>query len=126
MKTRHLLLVALLSALAFGAQAKLKRVDYAAYAGEPIPEFRYSHLYNWQRTSGKSLVVWTKPSKAYLLTLRHNCDAMAGRFNIRLGGVDSIERRVRAGSDNVEVGQLTCKIDTIQPLDLARMKAERA
>ena len=126
MKTRNLILVALLSALAFGAQAKIKRVDYAAYAGESIPEFRYTQLYNWQRTSDKSLVVWTKPSTAYLLTLRNNCNALSGNYSLQIGGVDGIESRVRAGTDNVLVGQLRCKIDTIQPLDLVRMKAERA
>ena len=42
MKTRNLLLGLLLAAVAFGAQAKHKRVDYAAYAGEAIPEFRPS------------------------------------------------------------------------------------
>lgn len=126
MKTRTLLIGLLVSAMAFGAQAKLKRVDYAAYAGEPVPEFRYTHLYNWQRTSDKSLVVWTKPSTAYLLTLRNNCEGLAGNYTLQIGGVDGIETRVRAGSDNVMVGQLRCKIDTIQPLDLARMKLERA
>ena len=126
MKTRKLLIGLLLSALAFGAQAKIKRVDYAAYAGESIPEFRYTQLYNWQRTSDKSLVVWTKPSTAYLLTLRNNCNALSGNYSLQIGGVDGIESRVRAGTDNVLVGQLRCKISTIQPLDLVRMKAERA
>lgn len=126
MKTRNLLIGMLLSALAFGAQAKIKHVDYAAYAGEPIPEFRYTQLYNWQRTGDKRVVVWTKPSTAYLLTLRGRCDALAGRYSIELGGVDDIDTRIRAGTDNVTVGRMRCRIETIQPLDLARMKAERA
>lgn len=126
MKIRNLLVGLLLSVLAFGVQAKHKHQDYAAYAGDPVPEFRYSQLYNWQRTGDKSLVVWTKPSTAYLLTLRNNCDALAGQYSIQIGGVDGLENRVRAGTDNVLVGQLRCKISTIQPLDLARMKAERA
>jgi hypothetical protein len=126
MKTRNLLLGALMATLAFGAQAKIKRVDYAAYAGDSISEFRYTKLYNWQRTGDKSLVVWTKPSTAYLLTLRNNCDALTSRYQIQIGGVDGIETRVRAGTDNVHVGQLMCRIEAIQPLDLVRMKAERA
>lgn len=126
MKTRNLFLGLLIAAMAFGAQAKHKRVDYAAYAGESISEFRYTQLYNWQRTSDKSLVVWTKPSTAYLLTLRNNCNALSGNYSLQIGGVDGIESRVRAGTDNVLVGQLRCKISTIQPLDLVRMKAERA
>ena len=126
MKTRNLFIGMLLVALSAGAQAKIKRVDYSAYAGESIPEFRYTQLYNWQRTGDKSLVVWTKPSTAYLLTLRNRCDSLTSEYKIQIGGVDGIETRVRAGTDNVHVGQLTCRIDAIQPLDLARMKAERA
>ena len=126
MKTRYLLAGLLLAALAFGAQAKHKRIDYTAYAGEPIREFRYHQFYNWQRTSDTSLVVWTKPSTAYLLTLRNNCVALAGNYVLQIGGVDGIEGRVQAGSADVMVGQLRCKVDTIRPIDLARMKAERA
>ena len=126
MRTRALLIGLLFSAIAFAAQAKHKHVDYAAYAGEAIPEFHYTQLYNWQRTGDKTLVVWTKPSKAYLLTLRNNCDALAGNYVLQIGGVDGIDGRVQAGYANVMVGQLRCKVDTIQPIDLARMKAERA
>lgn len=126
MKTRNLLLGALLAAVAFGAQAKHKRLDYAAYAGEAIPEFRYSQLYNWQSTSDRTLVVWTRPSKAYLLTLRNHCGALAGNYALQIGSVDGIDGRVQAGYATVLVGQLRCTVDTIQPIDLARMKAERA
>jgi hypothetical protein len=114
----------LFAAVAGAAQAK-KSVDYTAYAGEPIPEFKFSQLYNWQRTGDRQMVVWTKPSTAYLLTLRHNCDALAGRTTVEIGGVDGIQGRLQAGSGDVIVGQLRCRVDTIQPLDLARLKADR-
>ncbi len=125
MRTRHLIVGLMLSTLAFAAQAKHRHLDYAAYAGEPIAEFHYTQLYNWQHTGDHAVVVWTKPTKAYLLTLRNNCSALAGEYHIEIGGVDGIETRVRAGTDNVRVGQLRCRIDAIQPLDLARMKSER-
>lgn len=125
MKTRYLLLGLLLAAVALGAQAKHKRVDYAAYAGESIREFRYTQLYNWQRTSDVSLVVWTKPSTAYLLTLRNRCDALSGSYVLQIGGVDGITSRIQAGDAVVQVGQLRCRVQTIQPIDLVRMKADR-
>ena len=125
MRIRHLFIGLLFAAVAGMAQAKHHGPDYAAYAGEPIPEFKFSQLYNWQRTGDKQMVVWTKPSTAYLLTLRHNCDALSGRVTVEIGGVDGIQGRLQAGSGYVIVGQLRCQVDTIQPLDLARMKADK-
>ena len=126
MRVRPLFVGLLLVAVAVGAQAKKPRTDYAAYAGEPIPEFKFSQLYNWQRTGDRQMIVWTKPSTAYLLTLRHDCDALAGRVTVEIGGVDGIQGRLQAGSGDVIVGTLRCRVDTIQPLDLARMKQDRA
>jgi hypothetical protein len=126
MRVRPLFVGLLLAAVAVGVQAKKPRTDYAAYAGEPIPEFKFSQLYNWQRTGDRQMVVWTKPSTAYLLTLRHDCDALAGRVTVEIGGVDGIQGRLQAGMGDVIVGTLRCRVDTIQPLDLARLKQDRA
>lgn len=104
------------------AIAKHQHADYAAYAGEPVREIRFSQLYNWQRTGDKSMVVWTKPSTAYLLTLANRCDALAGRVTVEIGGVDGIKGRLEAGMGDVIVGQLRCRVDQIQPIDLAAMK----
>jgi len=125
MKIRKLLLGLSLALVGLTAQAGHSRVDYAAYAGDPIPEFKFSKLYNWQRTGDKTLVLWTKPSTAYLLTLRNNCDALSGRATVAVGGVDGIEGRLQAGSGDIIVGQLRCRVVAIQPLDLVRMKADR-
>lgn len=125
MKLRIVLLGLSLALLALSAQAKHNRIDYAAYAGDPIPEFRFFQLYNWQRTGDKTLVVWTKPSTAYLLTTRNDCYSLSGHVTIQIGGVDGILGRLKAGSDNVIVGQLRCRVMSIQPLDLQRMKADR-
>ncbi len=125
MKLRIILLGLSLALLALSAQANNKRIDYAAYAGDPIPEFRFAKLYNWQRTGDRTLVVWTKPSTAYLLTTRNNCDALSGRVTVAIGGVDGIEGRLQAGSGDIIVGQLRCRVMAIQPLDLKRLKADR-
>lgn len=126
MKARTLLLGLSLALVALSAQARHERTDYAAYAGDPIPEFRYTRLYNWQRTGDKTVVIWTKPSTAYLLTTRNTCDALSGRVTIEIGGVDGIEGRLQAGSGDIIVGQLRCRVVSIQPLDLQRLKADRA
>ncbi len=125
MKPRIILLGLLLALLSLTAQAKHSRIDYAAYAGDPISEFRFTQLYNWQRTGDKTLVIWTKPGTAYLLTTRNNCEALSGRVTVEIGGVDGIEGRLQAGSGDIIVGQLRCRVIAIQPLDLQRMKADR-
>jgi hypothetical protein len=115
------------TALAVSACASMGQpaINYADYAGPAIPEFTFSQLYNWQRTGDKSVVVWTKPSTAYLLTLKHNCDALRGRVTVEIGGVDGIQGRLQAGSGDVIVGQLRCSVETIQPLDLQRLHRDQ-
>jgi hypothetical protein len=125
MKPIAILSAGLALALSACASMDTPRTDYAAYAGPPIPEFTFSQLYNWQRTGDKALVVWTKPSTAYLLTLRSNCDALRGRVTVEIGGVDGVKGRLQAGSGDVIVGQLRCSVETIQPLDLERMRRDR-
>ena len=125
MTLRIIVLCLSLALLSLAAQAKHSRIDYAAYAGDPIPEFRFTKLYNWQRTGDRTVVVWTKPSTAYLLTTRNNCDALSGRVTVAIGGVDGIEGRLQAGSGDIIVGQLRCRVMSIQPLDLKRLKADR-
>jgi hypothetical protein len=123
------LALAFTSILAFGisawAGAGNTRPDYAAYAGPPVPEISFTQLYNWQRTGDRSMMIWTKPSTAYLLTLRNNCDALRGRVTVEVGGVDGIRGRLQAGSGDVIVGQLRCRVEQIQPVDLGRMKLAR-
>ena len=125
MRIRLALIGLMLAAVSSLALAKRTPTDYAAYAGEPVKEIKFSQLYNWQRVNDRQLVVWTKPSTAYLLSLRHDCDALSGRVTVEIGGVDGIQGRLQAGMGDVIVGQLRCRVDTIQPLDLARMNADR-
>ena len=125
MKAVPVLLAAVTLALSACASMTAAPVNYAQYAGAPVPEFKFSQLYNWQRTGDKSVVVWTKPSTAYLLTLRNNCDALSGRVTVELGGVDGIQGRLQAGSGAVIVGQLRCRVETIQPLDMVRLRQDQ-
>lgn len=125
MNHRLVLATALAAALAATAASAAKSQNYADYAGEPVQTINYSKLYNWQRTGDKSIAVWTKPSSAYLLTLKNNCDALGGRVQIQIGGVDGIGGKLTAGSDDVVVGASRCRITQIQPIDLQKMKADR-
>ena len=124
MKTLATLVLAL--AVATPALAGRDHANYAAYAGEPIPEFKFTQLYNWQRTGDKTMVLWTRPSTAYLLTLANQCDALDSRVTLQVGGVDGISGRLQAGTGDVIIGQLHCRVQQIQPIDLVAMKAAKS
>jgi hypothetical protein len=123
MKRIALFLAAL--AVATGASAGMKRIDYAAYTGDPVREVRYTQLYNWQRSTDKAVVLWTRPSNAYMLTLAHTCDPLrGGRVVIQVGGVASVPGVLRPGDDLI-VGPIQCRVTEIRPIDLAAIKADR-
>jgi hypothetical protein len=126
MRTFPVLLGLLLVAAAGAAGAKRVSLDYAAYAGEPVPQVNYSQLSNWHRIDDTRLVIWTRPTQAYLLTLRNLCTETAGAVSLQIGGGDGISGVLKAGFGDVVAGHQRCRVQQIQPVDLARMKADRA
>ena len=115
-------------ALAASAQAGFggARTDYAAYAvGEPLRSINYYQLYNWHRSTDEQVVVWTKPSEAYMLSLAHQCDELRGAVvSIAVGGVAAVPGKLMVG-DDLLVGQIKCRIAGIQALDLKTLEADR-
>lgn len=95
---------------------------YVAHAGEATKEFSFTNLYNWSRIDDDRVVVWARPDRAYLLTLRNSCIGTTLAKTIVLDGFGG---RVRAGSDSVVAGGVRCRIDTIQPIDLVAMREAR-
>ena len=116
---------ALVLAVAGQAHAGRKAIDYAAYAGEPVQEIKYFQLYNWQRSTDKQVVLWTKPSAAYVLDLRNKCFELRGpRAVIQVGGVAAVPGRLSVNDDLI-VGEMRCKIGAIRPVDLEAIKRDR-
>jgi hypothetical protein len=116
-------------ALAASAQAGLgtgTQTDYAAYTvGAPLKEIRYFQLYNWQRSTDRAVVLWTKPSEAYMLSLENNCDMLRGsQVSIQIGGVAAVPGRLAVG-DDLLVGAVKCRVGGIQAIDLKAVKADR-
>jgi hypothetical protein len=126
MKRITVLLAGLLLATAASADGHRNRIDYAAYAtGEPLREIKFFQLYNWQRSSDKAVVLWTKPSEAYYLTLAHTCDELrSGRVVVQVGGVAGVPGMLRV-NDDLLVGQMKCRVSGIQAMDLQAMKQDR-
>jgi hypothetical protein len=125
MKKLFVLLAGLaLATSATSASAGRKAIDYAAYAGEPVKEISYFQLYNWQRSTDKEVVLWTKPSEAYYLTLENTCNGLRStRVVIEVGGVANVHGRLSIG-DDLLVGPIKCRVETIRPIDLAAVKRD--
>ena len=125
MKKFLVLLVGLTLAASASAGGRLKQ-QYTDYAtDQSLREVRYHQLYNWQRSTDKAVILWTKPSAAYVLDLAWTCSELrSARATIEIGGVASVRGILRVGDDLI-VGQMKCRVSDIRPIDLARMKADR-
>ena len=129
---RMLLLLAI--PLALGACASTpKQTDaeklalYRANAGEPVRDFQYFNSINgWNPIGDSALVVWTRPSQAYLLELFGPCTDLGYAPAISLSNSMG---RVSARFDSVQVVgggsstmRIPCRIETIRPLDVKALK----
>ena len=123
---KRLALSLAIATLAFAGGANAgKGIDYAAYTGEPVKEIRFHQLYNWQRSTDRQVVLWTKPSTAYMLELAHNCFELRGpRVTLQVGGVAAFPGRLQV-NDDLLVGEMKCKVRAILPIDLAAIKRDR-
>ncbi len=130
------LLLAAVAALMLGACAtgpslpESQRMQiYRDNAGAPVNNFHYfGSLHSWEPVGDAALVVWTRPSDGYLLTLAASCPQLDFARAISLSDQSG---SVFAGLDSVTVlGQGTnipCRIEQIQPLDIdAARRAEDA
>jgi hypothetical protein len=129
---KRMLLLALI--LALGACASTpKQTDaeklalYRAHAGEPVRDFQYFGSINgWNPIGDSSLVVWTKPSEAYLLELFGPCTdlgyAPAISLSNSMGRVSSRFDSVHVLGGGSSTMRMPCRIETIRPLDVKALK----
>ena len=95
---------------------------YEPYVGEPIKGFTAFRLDSWQSVDRDHLILWTGINDAWLITVGGSCPDLMFTARIR---VTSTGTQVST-FDKVIVRGDTCLIDTIQPIDVRRMKADRA
>lgn len=100
---------------------------HQAQAGEPVKDFRlFGTINGWTPLGDSALVVWTKPSEAFLLELYGPCSNLdyapaitlsntMGRVSARF---DSVNVR-GGGSSNMDI---PCRIQAIRPLDVKGLK----
>ncbi|WP_298573591.1 DUF6491 family protein [uncultured Luteimonas sp.] len=109
-----------------GLRTEEKRALYQSHAGEPVSSFRYFGSINgWSPLGDSALVVWTRPSEAWLLTLQGPCPDLEFAPAI---GLTSQMNQVHARFDKVIAHgagsmQLPCHIREIRPLDVKALRA---
>jgi hypothetical protein len=100
---------------------------YRAHAGEAQHEFLHSRPFiGWTALGDEAVAVWTKPNEAYLLELETRCTGLSRAQTIL---ITDLLGQVSAGFDRVKVFDqprgfsLTCRIQTIRPLDAKALRA---
>lgn len=115
----------LLSSCDSGGLARVKPAytqSYVDYAGAPIKEFHSWRLDGWEAVSRNKLVVWGGVNEAYLLTVWDSCQDLL--FANRVAVSSTLHSF--STLETVSVGRERCPISEIRPIDIKRMKADRA
>jgi len=94
---------------------------YEPYIGEPIRGFTAFRIDSWQSVDRDHLILWTGINDAWLITIGGSCPDLMFTDRIR---VTSTGNQIST-FDKVIVRGDTCLIDTIQPINVRQMKADR-
>ncbi len=98
-------------------------IDYGKYVQGTVPWFQFTSLYNWDSNQLGSVVVWTTPRQAYLLTLVGPCLGLQNAFAIALTSQSGL---VNSNRDYVIAGGDRCQIMRIERLDAKAIRAARS
>ena len=98
-------------------------IDYDKYVQGTVPWFQFNSLYDWDSNRLGSVVVWTTPRQAYLLTLVGPCLGLQNAFVIALTSQSGL---VNSNRDYVIAGGDRCQIMRIDRLDAKAIRAVRA
>jgi len=97
--------------------------QYERYAGEPIDNFHFWRMENWEVLGNNKLVVRTTLRDAYLITVEKACPELEWANAI---GVTSTINQVSTRFDSVVVRGWKCRISEIRPVRyLDMVKDER-
>ena len=119
-------LLAACSSMPSAQYMQQRQAAYAAAAGASVRSFRLelgASIDSWEPFSDTQLVVYTRPTRAYLLDT-WPCSGLT--FTNRVG-FTSFADEVSTGFDKVLTGRgyLPCRIKQIRTVDLARFKLEK-
>jgi hypothetical protein len=109
----------------YAQRLQQRQQAYSAAAGAPVQSFRLilNNIYSWEPLSDTQLVVYTQPTRAYLLDV-WPCNNLTFTNSI---GLTSFANQVQVGFDKVLTGRgyIPCRIKQIRPVNLAQFKLEK-
>lgn len=96
--------------------------EYEAAAGAPVESFQFHQFWSWEALGNSAVAVYTRTNEAWLLDLRGPCNELPFAGTI---GLTSSINRVYARFDSVRVGgdPMPCRIETIRPVDVKKLKS---
>ncbi len=114
-------LLAACSNVPYAQRQQQRQQAYAAAAGAPVRSFHFLTVWSWEALSESELVVYTRPSQAWLLDLDGRCDNL--EFTRAIGLTSSVGE-VSARFDKVLTGRhyMPCTIMQIRPVDVKQLR----
>ncbi len=114
-------LLAACSSVPYAQRQQQRQAAYVAAAGAPVTSFHFFTLWSWEPLSDHELVVYTRPSQAWLLDLDGPCENL--RFTHAIGLTSSIGE-VSTRFDKVLTGRhyMPCMITQIRPVDVKQLR----
>ncbi len=114
-------LLAACSSVPHAQRQQQRQAAYAAAAGAPVTSFHFFTLWSWEPLSDSELVVYTRPSRAWLLDLDRRCENLEFTHAI---GLTSSTGEVSTRFDKVLTGRhdFPCTIMQIRPVDVKQVR----
>ena len=114
-------LLAACSSVPYAKREQQRQAAYAAAAGAPVSSFHFFNLWSWEPLSDSELVVYTRPSQAWLLDVDGTCQNLEFTHAI---GLTSNTGEVSARFDKVLTGRryMPCTIMRIRPVDVKQLR----
>jgi hypothetical protein len=109
--------------------AKREAEQYALYAnnaGEPIDGFHYTGRYDgWTPLTDSSFVLWTRPTKAYLIDLHQGCNDLqyAERIGIDDGSSWFSARFTKVRVASYGLISVPCMVKQVREVDVKAVRA---
>ncbi|CAM5394925.1 DUF6491 family protein [Rhodanobacter lindaniclasticus] len=98
-----------------------REAAYASAAGAPVRNFHFFTLWSWEPLGDSQVVVYTRPTEAWLLDLDGTCQNL--QFTQAIG-LTSSSGEVYSRFDKVLTGRsyFPCTITQIRPVDLKQLR----
>ena len=112
------------SSVPYAQRQQQRQAAYAAAAGAPVKSFHFFNMWSWEPLSDSELVVYTEPSRAWLLDLDGHCQNL--EFTRAIGLTSSVGK-MSTRFDKVLTGRsyVPCTIMQIRPIDVKRLRIEQ-